>query len=97
MELELTKSAKKSLALLYTEYKKRLKSETRDLAARFARWEWPEIYDAVKTDMPELKASGLVRAEVRVVILTPIAISYMENKAVNTIKEWLSFAAQFIP
>lgn len=97
MDIELTKSAKKSLALLYTKYKKRLKSETRDSAARFARWEWPEIYDAVKIDMPELKASGMVRAEVRVLILTPGAVSFMENKGLGTIKEWLSFAAHFIP
>lgn len=97
MEVELTKSAKKSLALLYTKYKKRLKRETRDSAARFTRWEWQEVYDSVKIDIPELKAAGMVRAEVRVVILTPSAISYMENKTVNTVKEWLSFAAQFIP
>jgi hypothetical protein len=79
-EIELTKSAKKSLNLLYTAYKRRIKNEQKNSAVRFSRWEWQDVYDSVKTDIPELKGAGMVRVEIRTVILTPDAISFMEAK-----------------
>jgi len=97
MEIELTKSAKKSIAALYSEYKKRLKNETAQNAVLFQLPFHAEIYNSVKPDLPELKRLELVKTEVRAIILTPKAIAFMEQKDAGTIKEWLSFIAQFIP
>lgn len=86
MDIEMTKSAEKSLNLLYSKYKKRCKKETKDSAASFQEPYQSEIYRAVKPYIPELKQKGLVTARLRQVQLTPEGIAFMESKKRKKIK-----------
>ena len=85
MDTQLTKDAKKSLALLYSKYKKRQKKEPRNSASLFQEPYQIEVYRAVKPHIPELKQKGLVTAKIRQVQLTPEGIAYMENKREKTV------------
>lgn len=94
MDVELTKSAKKSLAVIYKEYCKRLKAgQEKTQAIQFS-----PAPDGVKPDVLELKHAEMVKADMLGNIqLTDRAIIYMENKGIETLKEWLSFGAQLVP
>lgn len=94
MNAELTKSAKRSLATLYEEYlQRRGAGMAKNLAIEFS-----EYSDDIRDDRRELIKAGFVRVDViGELVLTDAAIIFMENKKIDTIKEWLSFGAQFIP
>lgn len=94
MEIELTKSAKKSLATLYKEYCQRLKAgQKKSQAVSFEN-----CNSSITENQTELKRAGFIHVDILGNIkLTDKAIIYMENKTADTIKEWLSFSAQFIP
>ena len=94
--MELTKSAKKSLAILYKEYCQRIKSGVRKAdARRIHAGEYPaELLD----DLKELREAGAIKVDMGENIdLENKAVIYMENLPADTIKSWLSFGAQFIP
>ena len=91
MAIELTKSAKKSLATLYREYCQRLNAgEKKAQAASFQSYS-----EFVMDNRKELKDAGFIRVDLLGNIY--LAIIYMENKTADAIKEWLSFGTQFIP
>lgn len=94
MNTELTKSAKKSLAIIYKDYCQRLKEgQAKNQAIQFK-----EKPDGVSDDLKELKHAGFVNVDILGNFeLTDHAVIFMETKTVETIKEWLSFGAQFIP
>ncbi len=94
MNVELTRSAKKSLATLYREYCQRLNAgQKKSQAVSF-----PSYAESISEDRNELKNAGFIRVDILGDIsLTDKAIIYMENKTLDTIKEWLSFGTQFIP
>ena len=57
-----------------------------------------EVNRAVLEDRQELQKAGLISVDiVGGILIKDAAIVYMESKTANTIKEWLSFGAQFIP
>lgn len=94
MDIELTKGAKRSLALLYTEYKQRI-SEGMNKRQAVSFDPCPE---EIAEDKQELKLAGFIKAYILGDIeLTDKAIVYMESKPIETIKEWLSLAAPFVP
>ena len=56
------------------------------------------ILHSVSEYKSELKNAGLISCDiVGGITIKDAAIVYMESKTINTIKEWLSFGAQFIP
>ncbi len=94
MDIELTKSAKKSLAIIYKDYCQRLKEGIPKKQAI----QFKEKPDGVSDDLKELKNAGFINVDILGDFeLTDHAIIFMEHKTVETIKEWLSFGAQFIP
>lgn len=94
MDVELTKSAKKSIAVIYKHYCSRIKDGQAKCQAVY--FEFPP--DDISNDIKELKNAGFIKADiVGGIELTDHAIIFMENKTVDTIKEWLSFGAQFLP
>lgn len=101
MNVELTRDAKKALALIYDMYLNRRKSGMRKQEAAYIdsysqdfRSKSYEIDDY----LPELQnAAFIVRDIIGGILITDKAIIFMENLTVSTIKEWLSFGAQFIP
>lgn len=101
MEVQLTKSAKHSLAILFNAYEARRKAGAPKSAAIYfgnGAEDGAKVKSAISEDVPELKAAGLIACDVLGgVTIKDAAIVYMENKTANTIKEWLSFGAQFIP
>lgn len=101
MEISLTKDAKCSLALIYRVYEKRRKSGMPKSQAVYLDGisdDSVQINLAVAEDIRELQNAGLISCDiVGGICLKDAAIVYMEEKTVNTIKEWLSFGAQFIP
>lgn len=101
MNVELTKDAKKSIAVIYKSYLDRIKAgETKKQAAFFdnGKSDQAELISSVRKDVPELKKVGFVKIDVLGGLeLQSAAIIYMENLAPETIKEWLSFVANFIP
>lgn len=101
MGIELTKSAKKSIAILYKGYLDRINSgEKRAQAAFFDKGNplQAELVHSIQADIPELKKVGFVKVDITGCLeMQSEAIVYMENITVNTLKEWLSFGAQFIP
>lgn len=101
MGIELTKDAKKSLALLYKVYEKRRRSGMAKSAAAYMSGtseDTAQVNRAVLEDRKELQNAGLISCDiVGGILLKDAAIIYMENKTANTIKEWLSFGTQFIP
>lgn len=92
--VSLTKSAKKSLAIIYKAYCEKVKGGARkDTAAYFK--EYPE---GTHQDWIELKQAGFIQPYVLGdFTLTIQAIQYMESRTADTITEWLSFVSQFIP
>ena len=94
--MELTKSVKKSLAILYKEYCQRVKSGVcKSDARRIHAGEYPE---ELLDDLKELREAGAVKVDIgKNIDLENKAIIYMENLPADTIKGWLSFGAQFIP
>lgn len=94
MSSSLTRSAKKSLAALYREYRQRISNgEEKSVAAKFT-----EYSKEIHADRLELRKAGFVDIDLLGnLALTNRAIIYMESLTVDTIKEWLSFGAQFIP
>lgn len=94
MDVELTRGAKKSLATLYREYCQRLNAGQRKAQAV----SFQDYDDFIMDNRKELKAAGYIAVDLLGnIILTDKAIVYMENKTIDSIKEWLSFGAQFIP
>lgn len=101
MDIELTKDAKKAIARIYKEYIRRKDEGKPKMQARyFDNYDMSqrEFINSVWEDIPELKNAGLVKAYVTACFeLTDKGIVYMENKTIDTIKEWLSFGSNFIP
>ena len=101
MDVELTKSAKKSIAKIYKEYLRRVKSgESKAQAAFFdnGNEEQAELISYISDDSRELRSAGLIKETITGCIeLQNSAIVYMENLTQDTINEWLSFVANFLP
>lgn len=101
MEIALTKDAKGSLAIIYKAYEKRRKSGMKKSQAVYFDGfsdDSAQITPRVMEDRAELQAAGFISCDiVGGILLKDAAIIYMENKTSDTIKEWLSFASQFIP
>ena len=99
--MDLTKSAKRSIAVIYKTYEKRHKSGmSKDDAVYFRNLseDLQKIEDQISDDIQELKSAGLISPDVIGGFeLNNSAIIYMENRTAETIKEWLSFGTQFIP
>lgn len=92
---DLTKSAKKSLATLYKEYRQRRKDgQEKRQAVSFSA----AFAESVSQDKRELKAAGYVKIDILGnITLTDQAIILMENQKADTIKEWLTLGANLIP
>lgn len=101
MTVSLTKDGKKTIARIYNEYLRRRSEGKGKMQARyFDNYDMAQrdFIKSVWEDIPELKAHGMVKAYVTACFeLTDAGIVYMENIKAETIKEWLSFGAQFIP
>lgn len=90
----MTRAAKKSLAVLYKEYRQRINAGMEKAQAI----SFENCAEDILESRNELKTAGLVKVDILGNIqLTDKAIIFMEGKAWGTIKEWLSFGAQFIP
>lgn len=90
----LTRSAKKSLAILYKEYRQRLESGQRKPQAVY----FSEYEDIVSDNREELKAAGYIQTDIiGGISLTDKAIILMENQTIDAIRDLLSFGSQFIP
>lgn len=101
MNVELTKGAKKAIATVYKRYLDRIAyGENKKQAAFFdnEKSDHAELINSVQNDIQELKKVGFVKIGITgCVELQDAAIVYMENLAPETIKEWLSLIANFIP
>lgn len=101
MNVELTKSGKAAIATLYCKYMERVKNKEPKLQSRIFNKDIPAqaaILGSITDDLPELKAAGFIEIYLYGdVKLLDKAIIFMENKTADVIKDWLSFAAQFIP
>lgn len=101
MEIELTKEAKGAIAAIYSTYEARRKAGQSKNSATYFSYETTDGRDVcqkAEDSSQELKAAGLIKKDVLGgITLTDRGIIFMENKTANTIKEWLSFLAQFIP
>lgn len=101
MDVSLTKDAKHSLAIIYRAYEKRRKAGTDKHSAAYFDGlsdDSVEVNAAILADKSELRSAGMISCDiVGGVGLKDAAIIYMENRTSDTIKEWLSFGAQFIP
>ena len=110
MDHTLTRDAKKALATIYKAYKsRRANGEAKSSAVYFDT----ESHDAAAIDgveagkyevlavsdsLAELSNAKYVKTDIcGNYTLTDSGIIFMENLSVDTIKEWLSFSAQFIP
>jgi len=91
---DLTRSAKDSLATLYSEYRQRIKNgQGKEQAGYF-----PNCAGSLSESRKELKAAGYIQIDVvGNVRLTDKAIILMENKKKDAIKEGLSFLSQLKP
>lgn len=97
----LTRDAKKALATIYKAYKsRRANGEAKSSAVYFDT----ESHDAAAIDavvsdsLAELSNAKYVKTDIcGNYTLTDSGIIFMENLPIDTIKEWLSFSAQFIP
>ena len=101
MEVNLTKDAKKSLALIYKVYEKRRAAGIKKSQAVYFDGyssDSVQLNQTVLEDREELQNAGLISCDMMGgILLKDAAIVYMENKTANVIKEWLSFGSQFIP
>lgn len=101
MEVPLTKSAKKSCALLYKAYTKRIGNGTPKTMARMFEKnvvENAELFSLISEDIAELKEVKFITADILgSLTITDNCIVYMENLSAETVKDWLSFFSQFIP
>lgn len=99
MNIQLTKSAKKSVALIYKEYEHRVASgENKSSAMRFSIDTYKTLYNAISEDLNFLKNIGFVKIFLyNDFDITYDLIIYMENLTRSTILEWLSFGSQFVP
>lgn len=101
METRLTKDAKKSIALIYKAYEKRRKAGMKKSDAVYfdgCSIDTVELNRIVWEDCLELQNIGFITCDiVGGILLKDAAIVYMESKTTDTIREWLSFGAQFIP
>lgn len=99
--VSLTKDAKKAIAKIYKKYLDRKESgQSKGGAKYFDCYDnsQTEFINSALEDIPELNKIGFVKAYVTGSFeLQDEAIIYMENLKLETIKEWLSFGAQFIP
>ena len=97
MEYRLTKDGKKAIAVFYKAYlNRRASGVSKSDAVMFNSCDGVvrEIHDS----LAELKAVGFVKENVLGnVELKDSAIIFMENKTLDSVKEWLSFGSQFIP
>lgn len=102
MNHELTRDAKKALATIYKAYKsRRANGESKSSAVYFdteSHHDAAAIDAAVSDSLAELSNAKYVKTDIcGNYTLTDSGIIFMENLPVDTIKEWLSFSAQFIP
>lgn len=101
MDHTLTRDAKKALATIYKAYKSRRASgETKFSAVYFdAESNDAAALDAIASDsLSELSNAKYIKTDIcGGYTLTDSGIIFMENLPIDTIKEWLSFSAQFIP
>ena len=97
MDHTLTRDAKKALATIYKAYKsRRTNGESKSSAVYF---DTESHHDAAVSDsLAELSNAKYVKTDIcGNYTLTDSGIIFMENLPIDTIKEWLSFSAQFIP
>ena len=101
MDHTLTRDAKKALATIYKAYKsRRANGEAKSSAVYFdtESHDATAIDAAVSDSLAELSNVKYVKTDIcGNYTLTDSGIIFMENLSVDTIKEWLSFSAQFIP
>lgn len=102
MSAIMTKDAKKSLAKIYKAYQERRSRGMDKLNSKYFDpsddQETLELAESVRSDIPELKKIGFVKAYVAGQFeLQEQAIVYMENVKAETIKEWLSLGSNLIP
>ena len=89
MEINLTKDAKGTLAIIYKAYEKKRRSGIRKSQASYFDFdsEFPNA-DDMRDNIPELKNAGLISCDIAGgVLLKDAAIIYMENKTPEAIKE----------
>lgn len=100
-EIRLTREAKKSIAVIYKAYNnRRYSGQSKEQAAKFKLSEDNESegLKAARKHLGELKRAGLVRTFIYGDFdLTDAGIIYMEEKPIDTIKEWLSLITELIP
>ena len=101
LEVNLTKDAKGSLALIYRAYEQRRRNGISKSQAEYfdgLTADSVQLNQQISDNISELKKAGFISCDiVGGILLKDAAIIYMENKTADTIKEWLSFASQFIP
>lgn len=99
--MELTKDAKKAIALIYREYQRRRHSGLRKQDANyFSRSELMSLDPSgdLLDNCCELRRAGLISSDITGgATLEDPGIVLMENKTLDTLKEWISFGTQFIP
>ena len=96
MDHTLTRDAKKALATIYKAYKSRRASG--EAKSSTVYYDAAAIDAAVSDSLAELSNAKYVKTDIcGNYTLTDSGIIFMENLPVGTIKEWLSFSAQFIP
>ena len=91
--MDLTKSAKKPLAILYKEYCQRVKSGiSKQSAISFIKGEYP---DFILDDVKELCNAKMIWFDMAQTIwFEPDGIIFMEKQEEKTLKKWLSFGGK---
>lgn len=99
--IKLTREAKRSIAIIYKEYNnRRYSGQSKAQAVKFKDADASKIEGLAfaQNNLDELKRAGLVKTFIYGDFdLTDAGIIYMEEKPIDTIKEWLSLVTSFIP
>lgn len=101
MQIELSRDGKFAISTIYKAHVERRKAGmTRKRAIYFDSDNPSEkmLIDFVRDSTAELVTAGLIKQFIYGGIeLLPAGITFMENLPLKTLKEWLSFGAQFLP
>ena len=100
MNVELTKSGKAAVAVIYSAYLKRRKNGAHKSAAVYFKDDADNaaLFEAISQDIAELQKAKLIKSDILGGFeLQDSAIILMENQPAEKLKELLTLASQVLP
>ena len=100
MNVELTKSAKASIAVIYSAYLHRRRNGAHKSAAVYfeTNTDNATLFEAISQDIAELQRAKLIKSDILGGFeLQDAAIILMENQPAEKLKELLTLAVQVLP